>query len=245
VIRLAAEKREERRYLVIDAHPLRRIAAVEILEMLDQGATVVVAGTVEELRNEASADTCRLVILNVGWTSLGDPTMAMQIATIHEALSGVPLVVVSDHDEPDEIAHAFRAGVQGFLPTSLQPRIAAAGLKLVLAGGLYFPPSLPTLTSMSITAETAPTPARPPLSLSHREQAVVACLRQAQSNKMIARKLEIQESTVKMHVRRVMRKLGATNRTQAALLLSASGGFAEANGRPDLAHTMGETEIRV
>jgi DNA-binding NarL/FixJ family response regulator len=53
--------------------------------------------------------------------------------------------------------------------------------------------------------------------LTTRQQEVLERLRQGESNKLIGRQLKLRESTVKVHIRQIMRKLGATNRTQAAL----------------------------
>jgi len=58
----------------------------------------------------------------------------------------------------------------------------------------------------------------PPADLTSRQQQVLACLKRARSNKEIARELSMSEATVKVHVRQVMKKLGALNRTHAAVL---------------------------
>jgi two-component system nitrate/nitrite response regulator NarL len=62
-----------------------------------------------------------------------------------------------------------------------------------------------------------PTPILNKVGLTIREQQVLECLQLGASNKLIARQLKLRESTVKVHIRRILRKLGAVNRTQAAL----------------------------
>ncbi len=239
----AGKRSLKSRYIVIDALPLRRVAAVRLLKALDRTAVVVAVGAPDELRNEDAADSCRLAILNLGGLSFVDSMVAREIAALREILSGTPLVVVSDHDQPDEVVRAFKAGVQGFLPTSSQPEVAVGALELVLAGGMYFPPSVPALAAETIATRAAPVARRAPPSWTSRERAVAEHLRLGQSNKVIARELGLQESTVKVYIRQVMRKLGAANRTQAALLLAVLDSPAAANGHPFLPGQPVENEI--
>ncbi len=198
--------------------------------MLDRLATVKVIGTPEDLRAEPPTQPYRLALLDLGGLSFGDPTAASQVAQVREILSDTPLVVLSDHDEPDEIVRAFRAGVQGFLPASSRPEVAAGALELVLAGGMYFPPSLPALTAQSTPVDHALVPVGPQPSWRSREQAVADHLIKGEPNKVIARELGLQESTVKEYVRQIMKKLGANNRTRAALTLATLSGAKGANG---------------
>jgi DNA-binding NarL/FixJ family response regulator len=98
--------------------------------------------------------------------------------------------------------------------------VVGSVLSLILAGGSYVPP---TAFLASDTADAAESTAAAPgvngghLPLTERQQAVLRCLHMGKSNKMIARELDMRESTVKVHVRSILRKLGALNRTQAAL----------------------------
>jgi DNA-binding NarL/FixJ family response regulator len=230
-------------YLVIDALPLRRVAAIRLLEALDGAAVVVAVATAEELRDGVEPGSYRLALLNLGGLTFGHSTAPAQVAAVREILTDTPLVVVSDHDEPNEVISAFRAGVQGFLPTSSQTKVAVGALELVLAGGMYFPPSVASLTAATGRDGTATSSLREPPSWTDRERAVTQHLRQGRSNKAIARELGIRESTVKMYVRHVMQKLGATNRTEAALLLTVLNSSATANGHSFLPAPPGEKEM--
>jgi DNA-binding NarL/FixJ family response regulator len=136
---------------------------------------------------------------------------------------------------------AVERGVRGYLPTSLSLEIVVAALRVVLVGGLYFPlpqrvrerqdsPERTPLQRMvgqneadriDLGAVQAVIPKldveATPSGFTPREAQVLAALRRGQSNKVIASDLNLSENTVKVHVRHIMRKLHATNRTQAVL----------------------------
>ncbi len=109
---------------MVDALPLRRVAAMRLPKTLDRIATVVQVDGADGLRRENWAGSYPLAILNLGAGSLGDPAVAARVAAIREGLAATPLAVVSDLDEPAEVIGAFRAGVQGFLPTSSPMEVA-------------------------------------------------------------------------------------------------------------------------
>lgn len=124
----------------------------------------------------------------------------------------VPLVVVAGSDDSRLIGEALRHGVRGYIPTRLPLPVAVAAIKLVLSGGTYAPPTrIPELPPL--LAPPAATTPRP--KLSSREGEVLRLLRSGCSNRQIAAGLGISENTVMVHMRHLLRKLGATNRTQA------------------------------
>jgi DNA-binding NarL/FixJ family response regulator len=130
-----------------------------------------------------------------------------------EKLPHVPVVVLSSHawkEDPHQLRAVLSAGARGFIPSagmSIQPAIAA--IRLVMDGGSFAPADLVAGTKLS--CGEAAVPARTTL----RENEVLSHLRHGQSNKIIAYELGMSECTVKVHARNIMRKMGATNRTQA------------------------------
>lgn len=157
-----------------------------------------------------------LVILSIGGTSLRAISMPDVTASIHQALPHVPCLVLSDHTEPEEAVLAARMGEQAFLPTTADPRVAVRAMALVASGGTYFPRE--ALLQVWEHHQRAPryTPTGDD-GLTRRQLQVLQQLRLGSPNKTIARELSMQETTVKQHVREIMRKLGARNRTEAAL----------------------------
>jgi two-component system nitrate/nitrite response regulator NarL len=109
---------------------------------------------------------------------------------------------------------ARRHGFRGVLPKTSSPLVAAAALRLVVAGGEYFP---------CFDLEEAPAEAaagvRKPSPLSRRQTEILGLLEVGATNKEIARKLGISLATVKMHVRALLSLVGARNRTEAVMRL--------------------------
>jgi two-component system nitrate/nitrite response regulator NarL len=120
---------------------------------------------------------------------------------------GIPLVVISGAATPADVAQALRMGVKGFLPKTLAPTVLAAALHVLAAGGTYVPADF---------ASAAPQPAASVPGLTPRESEVLALLAAGRANKEIGRALDLQEITVKLHVRNIFRKLGVRNRVEAA-----------------------------
>ena len=160
----------------------------------------------------------RLVLLHLGAGRAGAPPAAAELARVHRLLPGVPVVVFSDLEGPEHVEEAFeQPGVRGYVPTSTPAPNAAAALRLVASGGTYVPASL--LGAVPALAPGAPRPGGQRLdSFTRREAEVLDALRQGKTNKVIAYELNMSENTVKVHIRHIMRKLGATNRTQVAML---------------------------
>jgi DNA-binding NarL/FixJ family response regulator len=129
-----------------------------------------------------------------------------------------PIIVLTDEEDPQHVLEALDAGAKGFIPASVTARVAFEAIRLVMAGGTYVPASL-LLASRAAAAPLAADPRAPAsATFTERQFAVIEMLRQGKANKLIAHELNMRESTVKVHVRNIMRKLSATNRTQVAYL---------------------------
>jgi DNA-binding NarL/FixJ family response regulator len=141
------------------------------------------------------------------------------ITNIRDVLPAIPVVVISDREDWSAVLDALYMGVRAYFPSNLDPDILLETLLFVHRGGSFVPHHLVVDTSVhrgrTQSAEREQIGYR---GLTPGEQRVLERLRRGQSNKVIARELKIEESTVKVHVRRIMKKLSAANRTQAALL---------------------------
>jgi two-component system nitrate/nitrite response regulator NarL len=126
----------------------------------------------------------------------------------------------------DEMRGCFAAGACGYVLESISRDALRESLRLVDAGEKVFPSELalqfPSMTARPEVAEGAASVA-PESDLSSREIEILQCLANGQSNKAIAKDLAIAEATVKVHVKRILRKAHASNRTQAALWAIATG----------------------
>jgi len=121
-----------------------------------------------------------------------------------------PVAILSGTAPPDVARRALRAGAAGFLPKTLAPQALIAAVREMLAGGIYKP--------CDFLHSDADRAAQERLGLTAREREVLAGLFDGKSNKEIARDLDIMEVTVKLHLKSLNRKLGARNRTQAAMI---------------------------
>jgi DNA-binding NarL/FixJ family response regulator len=164
-----------------------------------------------------------LTIFHAHELSLSMREVSDEIAAIAEAGPAVPLIVMSDLEDVGEGHMALRLGARGFLPANTPPAEAAAAIRFVSAGGTYIPQCV--LAAASVTQQSAPAGPRDgsgnPIEFSQREAQVLEGLKQGKQNKVIAYELKMNEGTVKVHIRRIMKKLNARNRTQVVLLTSS------------------------
>ena len=218
------ESRRKMHVALIDEFSLRRASTLNLLRR--QGHENALSfGSVDELLAHVGSDIGTLsgVIICVGARSVAEPPVQAELQRSIAAFSPIPIVVLSDRDESKEALTAFRHGVRGYIPTSLEPCLAVEALRIVLAGGAFLPADMLIRARRHASPGVAPLSTHAPISMDRREPwpprqlAVLRLLAQGKANKEIARALEMEESTVKVHVRHIMRKLGVTNRTQAAL----------------------------
>lgn len=139
------------------------------------------------------------------------------LARLHADRPDLSIVVLADSFDAECLRRCFRAGVDGYLLKSISSGALLNSLELVALGEKVFPRQLVDLLSpIGGRADTA-APHRDLGRLSERETEILRCLVAGHSNKVIAGMLEITEATVKVHLKSILRKIGATNRTQAAI----------------------------
>jgi DNA-binding NarL/FixJ family response regulator len=147
-----------------------------------------------------------------------EASIVRDVGAIRQAVPDVPLVVISDVDDahqPKAIRSTLNSGAQGFIPARTTGILMAiAAIRFVKAGGTFAP--LNQLLSSRPDRESSPVDTASTNPLTSRQMAVLSHLRLGKANKTIAHELSMSESTVKVHVRNIMRKMGASNRTQVA-----------------------------
>ena len=203
--------------ILSDALTLRRAAYCSLLDPWAMANKIEIRADDEGPASRADHDRhIALEILVLGAARVDDPVVQAQLLQRRRMRPDVPLALVSDHEDRAEVTAAFRQGARGFVPSSLEPDLARQAFGFILAGGSFFPPHILDRPAGD-GAEAGGRASRQAVSLTPRQLDVLALLREGKSNKLIARDLSMCESTVKVHVRQIMRKLGAANRTQAAL----------------------------
>lgn len=205
--------------VLIDGLAMRRACMLSALEpwVTSLGLSMV-PYTPKDIFNLKAEGAVRLVLINMGGASLGE-------ADQHELMLAVkascvsPCAIISDRSDADDAIAAAELGFQAFLPAVLPLDIVKQALIFIMNGGTYFPrEALLATLSLHTATSVRPRPHDGSPNLTQRQTEVLERLRFGRSNKHIARELNMQEATVKVHVRQIMRKLGAANRTQAALL---------------------------
>src|SRR5882672_9683435 len=159
-----------------------------------------------------------------------------QIELLRDNHPSARIAIVADHYRLDELVSAFRAGANGYFVDVMTCDAFIKSMELLMMGETMFPPALSFVLdsegddlcevdhldeavpcdesnqAIIVTTDGAFAP-----QLSPREKSILRCLTEGDSNKCIARKIDIAEATVKVHVKAILRKIRVHNRTQAAI----------------------------
>lgn len=160
------------------------------------------------------------LVLNIGAHRLTDRCVLQWLECARDSFPDTPVVILCDEEHPDDLMTAVERGIQGYLPATTEPSVVVAAFHLIECGGAFIPVAL---LQQALAAERPaqlaglPSSGHGSVDFPPRQKDVLQLLCQGFSNKIIAYRLHMKESTVKVHVRQIMRKLQATNRTEAAL----------------------------
>lgn len=211
--------------LVADDHKLVRDGLKPFLQELAPDVEVLDAANMDEALNvAASAGDLGLVLLDLMMPGM-DGLKGLE--TLRAKCPNVPVVIVSGFSSRDHVVAAVQAGASGFIPKTVSGTAMVNALRLVLSGEKYLPSSTffdDPSTQMSMPMAMKPAGVPPPFDkLSRREAEILALLVEGRTNKEIALCLDLQEITIKVHLRNVYRKIGAANRAQAVRIAMSSG----------------------
>jgi len=205
---------------LVDPKPLTRRSIADILATAFPEHAIMAASTCEELLKVGNGRIGgpALVVVYIRSAGLTATSVQSALDLLRTRLPNAPAVVLSDRDDIDEVNRALSEGVRGYIPTSVECEVAIAALRLIGAGGTFVPAdALRSATSKHDPSFEGERWGQPhALALTPRELSVIDLLREGKPNKLIAAQLEMQESTVKVHVRNILKKLRAANRTHAA-----------------------------
>jgi len=172
----------------------------------------------------AAADGDSMPELIVFISSGGVEETRQAIEDLNDRFDDASLIVLSADLSVDELAASLRAGARGYLLNSISKEAMVHSLTLIQLGETVFPSGLARAwTSGGLSAKRSVADRALGRDLTRRETEILDCLTGGASNKQIARDLGITEATVKIHMKSLIRKIGVTNRTQAALWAINSG----------------------
>jgi DNA-binding NarL/FixJ family response regulator len=201
---------------LVDEHSFTRECITRSLKEADHSLDTVPFKTFDDcLRDARDFD---IIIFHVHQDIEHYKNSDKQIAfltVLKELCIMAPVVILSAVDSPNLMAEAFESGARGYILTgSTNLELAIEIIRLVKAGGTFVPPTRWFLqranqkdTTSRVTTNKQFTP---------RQMAVLDHLKLGKANKVIAYELAMSESTVKVHIRNIMKKMKATNRTEVA-----------------------------
>lgn len=195
--------------LIADDHPLFRDAFKGILLQLQNDADITEMKAFDELM---SITDIKNYDFDMVFIDLAMPkgNAFETISHLNNLNPNVAIIVVSGEESKDVVKNAINSGASGFLPKSLDTDSLISNVKHVLSGAMAMVSPLPgDKTDISSNQETKKQ------TLTARQKEVLKLMCQGNTNKMIARSLDLTEGTVKLHVRAILQALGASNRTQA------------------------------
>ncbi len=205
------------RALIVDDHPIIRDAIVATLlsmGLFDEAQTAnSLEGLVKTLERDPDFD---VIVLDL---SLTDTQGSRSIEFIREHYPKIPILVFSAYDSLDIITQCFEYGVHGFVSKNDSIQSLSSAVRLVLAGGMYIPPD--AAHTMGFIPNGAPerdvewegTAQR----FTPKQQQVFDLLLLGLPNKLIARRLDLAEGTVKTHLHGIYQILRVNSRAQAIL----------------------------
>jgi DNA-binding NarL/FixJ family response regulator len=165
--------------------------------------------------NKGSLRLPAAVLFNAGNADVNDHKLTQEISELVSAMTPAPVVVLAGSKDLAIVLHMIALGARGYVPNTVSIKVCIQALSLAIAGGQFVPAS--SFLGMSdLRNLAAPAKASPPLRFTSKQSAVAEALRCGKANKVIAAELLLCESTIKVHVRNIMKKVGATNRTEAA-----------------------------
>lgn len=199
------------RIVVIDDHTLFRRGITALLARVPDFEVVGEAADGFEGIKAVAAGKPDVVLLDLHMPGL---TGIEAMQAILRDNPGTHVVMLTVSEEAEDLMAALRAGALGYLLKNIDSDFLVESIRRAANGDSVMSPEMSGKLLRELRAGTDQTPVP---ALSPREREIVGCLTRGASNKEIARELAIAESTVKIHVQAILRKLGLQSRVQAAV----------------------------
>jgi len=214
-----------RRVLVLlDERTLDRQCLAQCLISSGIGQDVLAYGSIQDWKDDPGHKDAAAVIMNVGGRKVTDPAVGEEISALVAEVQPTPVIIMAESPEFAQVVKVFDHGAKGYVPSSTRLEICVEAVNLVIAGGTFLPADSVLGAQNLLSTEDKGAARAPARSLASvftiRQEEVVKALRQGKANKIIAHELNLRESTVKVHIRNIMKKLRATNRTEVVYKLN-------------------------
>ena len=210
---------------IIEEQAFLRECLSEGLMNTQPGFEVRAFSSLAEWRGQRTENIGEVVVLSLRWSKDRADELCRTVRALIERDPTLEIILLSDVSEVGDIVNLVRCGARGCIPTNVHLELAAQAIRLVHAGGTFVPVETFLSARMASPAGVAQVAEDLGRVFTRRQLAVAELLRKGQSNKEIAKALTMEESTVKVHVRAIMRKLNAKNRTQVGFIINEKTSF--------------------
>ena len=210
---------EKTRVLIIDDHPLFRRGVSQLLGLADNFEVVGEAASGQEGIELARSLDPDLILLDLNMKGMGG---LETLGTLRDMEVDARIILITVSNAPEDLVAAIRAGSDGYILKDNEPDEILRLIEAAMHGQTAISPELTSLLASALREERV-VEQRSHASLTERESAILKCLAAGMSNKLIGRELDIMESTVKVHIRNLLKKLKFRSRVEAAAWAVANG----------------------
>lgn len=201
------------RILIVDDHPLMRKGLAQLIALESDMVVVGEAASGQEAVDFIIAgEQPDLVILDLNMSGMNG---IQTLKALRDAGCNARITIYTVSDNHEDLSRALRAGADGYLLKDMEPESLIDAIREILDGQVTVSAQLTSAMARALRDNVAS-----PLDISaltEREQQILQLIAEGQSNKRIARSLDIAEATVKVHVKHLLKKLNMHSRVEAAI----------------------------
>ena len=217
-----------RAIVIIDPRSLTRECLARALRSLSD-TPIVSLPSIEAWSEVANTMPALAILLCISGIHR-DPDIQRKITLIELCSNLAPIIILGETEDPELMIEFLDSGARGYISTSMSLPVTLKALLLVAEGGVFIPANS-LIASQRQVARSGKDGHGEKEMFTSRQAAVVKAVCLGKANKVIAYDLNMCESTVKVHVRNIMKKLKAKNRTEVAMIVKSSGDAGPLNSR--------------
>jgi DNA-binding NarL/FixJ family response regulator len=197
--------------VVVDDHPMMRQGIRQLIEIQDDLEVVGEAASGEEALAVVAQHQPDMILMDLNMKGM-DGIQTVAALRQQEVTACILMLTVSDND--NDVIAALRAGADGYLLKDVEPEELLKAVGEAVRGQLVISPQLTRVLARTLRQEGQ---AENAMQLTARELEILRLIAAGSANKLIARNLGISESTVKVHVKHLLKKLNFRSRVEAAV----------------------------
>jgi len=199
--------------LLVDDHTLFRKGLAELLERNGLIRVAAMTGSPGEIRTLLDTHRPDALILDLNMPDTDGITLMQELKAEGRSL---PILILTVSEAEEDLARALRGGGNGYLLKSMEPDEVIDAIQRAVKGETVVAPAMTAKLVRLLDHKTSPAGSLLD-TLTQREREILAHLAKGESNKAIARELDISYDTVKLHVRHILAKLNLSSRVEAAV----------------------------